>query len=70
MSSPIKTVTNPRDVAPPPAPKKVKPSQPSPTEVTIPLFFLHGPAPGAPAADRTRRVSLFDQPGVIRCLQF
>ena len=27
-------------------------------------------AAGANAADRTRRVSLFDQPGVIRCLQF
>jgi len=66
MSSPIKTVTNPRDVAPPPAPKKVKPLQPSPSDITAHPFFLHGPAPGAPTKEPHKVKLSVQTPEVVK----
>lgn len=52
---------DPRDRAPPGAPKKTKPDTPSPNDITaIPLFWES--APGAPVANRTRTVKLSTMP--------
>ena len=55
-----------RDRAPPPAPKKLRTTQGSPAAVYASPLFLEGPTPGAPQADRTRCVSLCDQPLKVR----
>lgn len=61
----VRYAPDPRDVAPPPAPKKPK-MKPTATDATPTPFFLHGPAPHAPRAERTRRVCLSTLPQPLR----
>ena len=58
---------DPRDRAPPPAPKKAKKDVSSPTDITAhPLFWTT--APSAPLADRIRKVKLSEKDETMRML--
>ena len=66
-SAGVRYAPDPRDVAPPGAPKKAK-LKPTPTDANPPPFFLHGPAPHAPIKGCRRTVKLSKLPQPLRKL--